>query len=203
MWKAADFKLFFFHLGPLLLFEKFCSNESLVESFLRLSVAIRLFSEKILEEKMISYAENQLNMFLNLFINAFSAESQSFNFHALRHLPTQVKDFGPLWLYSAFSYESANHLLIRTVSGSIKTPEKIADNFLVSQFNETISHSKSGINADLYTKLSQEALEFAKVNKLSNFQSRFDNGTIFTSEAYTYHKKIFQIALRSCLTESL
>ena len=33
MWKAADFKLFFFHLGPLLLFEKICSNESLVESF--------------------------------------------------------------------------------------------------------------------------------------------------------------------------
>ena len=138
---------------------------------------------------MISYAENQLNMFLNLFINDFSAESQSFNFHALRHLPTQVKDFGPLWLYSAFSYESANHLLIRTVSGSIKTPEKFVDNFLFSQFNETSSHSKSGINADLYTKLSQEALEFAKVNRLWNFHSRFDNGTIFTSEAYTYHKK--------------
>ena len=51
---------------------------------------------------MISYAENQLKMLLNLFINAFSAESQSFNFHALRHLPPQVKILVPLALICFF-----------------------------------------------------------------------------------------------------
>ena len=145
--------------------------------------------KKNLDDNVIYYAEKQLKEFFNQFTSVFGRESQSFNFHALRHLATQVKKFGPLWLYSAFSYESANHLLLRTGSGSIKTPETIVEKFLVAQFTETKFYSKSSVNVDLYTKLSNEALIFASKNNLTNFHSRYANNIVFTSEAYTYNKK--------------
>ena len=188
-WKAGDYKLFFLHTGPLLFLDGYCTNKRLVESFMRLSVAVRLLSEKNLDDNVIYYAEKQLKEFFNQFTSVFGRESQSFNFHALRHLATQVKKFGPLWLYSAFSYEYANHLLLRTVSGSIKTPETIVEKFLVAQFTETKFYSKSSVNVDLYTKLSNEDLIFASKNNLTNFQSRYANNIVFTSEAYTYNKK--------------
>ena len=141
-----------------LFLDGYCTNKRSVESFMRLSVAVRLLSEKNLDDNVIYYAEKQLKEFFNQFTSVFGRESQSFNFHALRHLANQVKKFGPLWLYSAFSYESANHLLLRTVSGLIKNPETIVEKFLVAQFTETKFYSKSSVNVDLYTKLSNEAL---------------------------------------------
>ena len=55
----------------------------------------------------------KLKSTLKILVNVFGADSQSFNFHALRN----------------FSFETANHLLVRTLSGTIKTPESVVENF--------------------------------------------------------------------------
>ena len=61
-------------------------------------------------------------------------------FYTMRHLPEQVRRNGPLWLFSAFAFESANHHLIAAVSGTIKTPEKMVELFIRRQ---NISLAKS------------------------------------------------------------
>ena len=45
-WKAHDFKLFFFHTGPLS-FKDMNSHQNLLQSFLRLSVAIKILYKKM------------------------------------------------------------------------------------------------------------------------------------------------------------
>ena len=189
LWKASDYKIFFFHLGPILLNNSyFCGDRLFVENFMRLSLAIRLLSEFNVPEELVNYAEKQIEIFFRNFLTLFSVESQSFNFHAVRHLPEQVKMLGPLWLHSAFSYESANHMLIRTVKGSIKQPDKIVYNFLTSQFCEQNSSDCKTINTELYTKLSAECLHFATVNDLNSFRGRHFKNFLFTSESFTYKK---------------
>ena len=65
--KLADFPLFFFHLGPLIMFKSFSVDQLMIELFLRLSKAIRLLSEQKLIEAFLSDAENHLKFFLTIF----------------------------------------------------------------------------------------------------------------------------------------
>ena len=51
----------------------------------------------------------------------------------MRHLCDQVRPVGPLWNTSAFSYESANHFLVKNVAGTVKSPESIVEAFLKSK----------------------------------------------------------------------
>ena len=79
LWKAADFRLFFFHLGPLIMFQSFSVDHLLVELFLRLSEAIRLLSEQKSSEAILSDAENHLNFFWQ-FLKSFWSRLTAFQY---------------------------------------------------------------------------------------------------------------------------
>ena len=90
-WKATDYRLFLFHLGPLLLQQFSLSDSELAEIFCRVSFAIRVLSEQRLNDSIISHAEKQIKICLEKFLKVFSPESQSFNLHTIRHLVEQAK----------------------------------------------------------------------------------------------------------------
>ena len=97
-WKAADFKLFFFHLGPLILSKTLLHQNfaDQLQSYRCLSSTIRLLSGKFVTETQIENAENLIFDFFEDFVKNFGINLQSFNFHAMRHLPDQVREMGPL-----------------------------------------------------------------------------------------------------------
>ena len=113
-WKAFDFKWFFFHSGPLI-FRQLPVPKRFVHSFCLLSVAVRLLSDIIIEDTKIECAENLIHDFFQNIVELYDEKSQSFNFHTIRHLGEQVRRNGPLWLFSAFCFESANHNLLSAV----------------------------------------------------------------------------------------
>ena len=53
--------------------------------------------------------------------------SVSMNVHQLRHLVYHVKNFGPLWVYSCFSFESRNGDLKRLFPGTKNTSNQVLD----------------------------------------------------------------------------
>ena len=55
---------------------------------------------------------------------------ESINFHLLRHLSWQCETFGPLWVTSATAFESANHHLIRPVTGSVNICKLLAERYI-------------------------------------------------------------------------
>ena len=107
--------------------------------------------------------------------------------HTLRHLAHQCRQIGPLWLVSAFSFEFANHLLIRTIKGSVKKPNKIVEKSLHRQND---SQEAKEINCSLYVRLSVENQEYASKKNLFQIKSRLTCGGLFyTSSSFTYNKK--------------
>ena len=59
------------------------------------------------------------------FKELYGEEMQTYNFHSMRHPCDQVRRAGPLWNCSAIAFETASHLLIRALSGTIKNQEKL------------------------------------------------------------------------------
>ena len=198
-WKAADFKLFFFHIAPI------CVTENIIqprfikcfEKFMQLSLAIRLLSNVSVKEDDLIEAEKLINSFFEDFVDTFGLSSQSFNFHSMRHLVEQVRRIGPLWLFSAFAFESAHNQLLSAVSGTIRNPEKMLEKFLQHQFSHVSLKSHNILirslrttvpkeNFVLFTKVTECCLtKFPFLDK-SLYQSRYSDGigNFFASLSY-------------------
>ena len=66
-WKAADFKLFFFHLGPLLLRKLTSVKHQYYESFCTLVLAVRLLSERVVNCDALDAADDLISRFYTNF----------------------------------------------------------------------------------------------------------------------------------------
>ena len=88
----------------------------------------------------------------------------------MRHLCEQVRRNGPLWLFSAFCFESANHNLISDVQGTKKEPESIVQQFIKHQAALTCTII---IQAEKYlkglTSVGDETLRFCDNKNISSF----------------------------------
>ena len=110
----------------------------------------------------------------------------------MRHLIEQVRRNGPLWLFSAFCFESANHHLLSALSGTIKNPEKMVDRFFKHQasYDEFWQAEKSSKIACLtnFTKITDLVKKFCDEQKVELVFSRYVGNKknfitfLFTSE---------------------
>ena len=197
-WKAADYKLLFFHLLPLSLdcFNRMSSEHK--KSFQQLSLAVKLLSLKHIEEQHITSASNLIEEFFTNFVRLYGEDLQTYNFHSLRHLCDQVKNLGPLWNFSAFAFESANHYLIRALSGTIKKPERIAEQFVANKRTifkhlEQRKGASSYSDEEQFSKLTNVSLEcqdfceqtFASAARTYMGRFKGKEGLLFHSNSYT------------------
>ena len=83
-WKARDFKFFLFYYGGFCLRE--FVREDLLISFEKLALSMRLLSLQNIDPAHIDEAEKFLCDFLSNFVQLYGTDSQTFNFHSLRHL---------------------------------------------------------------------------------------------------------------------
>ena len=79
----------------------------------------------------ICLAEVCLTKFVIKVEELYGLSSCKFNVHFLTHLAHCVKDCGPLWATSTFTFESHNHVLINMFHGTQCVPKQITDTFLL------------------------------------------------------------------------
>ena len=190
-WKAADFKLLFFHLIPLMMQDLTTLSDELNKSFWNLSLAVRLLSLKFVQRKDVDAASRLMNTFFGTFRHLYGEEMQSYNFHSMRHLCDQVLRIGPLWVCSAFAFESANHSLLRTLRGTIKRPMRIVEIFLRIQKdspNNGATHLTNETNFAALTSVPDVCRKFCmRFGNTYSFSGRWKNpeGLVFNSLSYT------------------
>lgn len=71
----------------------------------------------------ITYAQlNQVNEILHKFVermeDMYSLAAMTYNVHQLLHMCKGICNWGPIWTYATFPFESANHRLLNAIHGS-------------------------------------------------------------------------------------
>ena len=129
--KANEFFNWMFYVSPVV-FRK-CIPGTLYESLLNLVFGIRLLLESSKENDIV--IRSLLNQFCSNIVDIFDGNerSETINVHSLRHLPDQVRRFGPLFAFSAMSFESANRILSEVYSGTHYECDVICRRFLQKQ----------------------------------------------------------------------
>ena len=116
--------------------------------------------------KKISIAERLLDMFCRNITSLYQCETaETINVHCLRHLAHQCRSFGPLFVFSAMSFESANRILSQGFSGTHSHCAVICRRYL-----EEHELACTPLEEDGATELLQE---WSSVNGEKLFQRRF------------------------------
>jgi len=121
----------------------------------------------------IDYLSTCINNLVCTLEQLYGLEHMSYNVHLLLHMPDCVRHWGPLWCYSAYSFESANGLFLKLFHGTQAVAKQIASSFLLLQrIQELIPITDSNdMNITYLTLLSQfvSGWDLLNVNKGISF----------------------------------
>lgn len=116
-WKATEFRLFLFYIGPVVL--KTVLNHDKFLNFLSLHVSLSFLSKTNWKDN-IEYAKTLLQYFVETFIVIYGSINSSHNIHNLLHICDDVERFGSLDMFSAFPFEN----FMRTFKKNIRKTDQ-------------------------------------------------------------------------------
>ena len=127
LFKANELKLYLLYLAPIV-FRPYLDDDSILRDLNYLVFSLRSLYETSEHSALCGIL---LEAFCrNLHFKYPGRNFESINFHLLRHLAWQCETFGPLWTTSASLFESANHYLIRPVTGTLNTCKLLVQRFI-------------------------------------------------------------------------
>lgn len=101
------------------------------EHLLLLCKAAYVLQTTCITQLELFYASQHLNEFVRNFETLYGRCHMTYNVHILLHLSDSVRNWGPLWCYSAYSFEGCNGFLLKLYHGTQSVPLQIVTSFLL------------------------------------------------------------------------
>jgi len=128
------------------------------EHFMLLSEAIYILSGTDLTPSDIYEARIKLNEFVGSFQSLYGLANMSFNVHQLLHVANCVCNWGPLWGYSAYTFEDFYGKLLQMFNGTQKVSNQIVQNFQHLQLMRILTNVLSEKNILDFLKIQNQLL---------------------------------------------
>ncbi|XP_037025608.1 uncharacterized protein LOC119066987 [Bradysia coprophila] len=194
--KASEFRSLLLYYLPVCL-PGLVSNEY-VHHIRILSAAVYKLLKADIPYKEVDQAENYLLQFVKDHQQLFGKENMVMVIHLLKHLSNSVRQLGPLWCHSAFSFERNNGCLLKLVNGTTDVLDQMSSKYTLSKSVPRIFKQKKFCRGKpviiVETHLELQCIESLERFDLSNKsisafkRIKLDN-VIYTSLLYTRPKK--------------
>lgn len=115
-WKASEYRSFLLFYGAVVLFN-ILDNERF-SHYLLLVHAMQILLKSGSSDADISYSEELLFTFCQNFDKFYHERFMTLNIHQLLHLPDSVRQLGPLYTHSCFSFEDKNGVILKMIRGT-------------------------------------------------------------------------------------
>lgn len=198
--KASEFRSLLLFYSPVVL--RGILKDKYLDHFILLSGSIYKLLTTNISNNDFDIAEKKLEKFVREYEVLYGKESMTMNVHLLTHMVFCVKNLGPLWTQSMFSFESNNATFSRYVKGcndvvcELKT-KYILDKSLLKE-NTPISARSDKLEYKSKIKLTSSELSVLSTivnvpldqNKLFQiYYTYIKNGERFTSLKYNMAEK--------------
>lgn len=170
-----------------------------IHHFNLLSSSVYLLLKSTIPNNALTETERNLKIFVKQYEEFYGEVSMTMNVHSLLHLVNCVRDFGPLWSFSMFPFESYNGLLKSFVVAPTDILHQISLRYMCyktinckreKEISETALF-KNEIDMPINPHY-MDAIEEAGLNQLTEIKcySTFKKkGILYTSTSYTKAKK--------------
>lgn len=168
-WKASEWRSFLLFYG-LAVLNGILPRKYWNHLFLLVFAVYHLLQERI-REGDVAIAEQALKKFVREFEGLYGTANVSFNVHLLTHLAASVRNWGPLWATSTFSFESFNGTLLKYFNGTTHVPVQIMKRYLRGRSLEkkgaTVMQNADENVKDLFSELQGSKCSSAKSVQIS------------------------------------
>ena len=127
-WKASEWRSFLLFFGPIILID--ILPVEFYNHFVLLTKAIFLMLKETISQRDLFDASQYLKTFVADFENLYGAQHCTYNMHQLLHVTDCVRNFGPLWGYSAYSFENFNGILQHYFHGTQAVGLQVVNSYL-------------------------------------------------------------------------
>lgn len=128
-WKGSAWRNFLlFYALPCL--EGYLAEPYLTHFSLLVSAVYKLSKSQITRME-VEEAYVQLKKFVSEYEGLYGLENMLYNVHLHNHLAESVHNFGPLWNFSLFPFESANGHLAKLANGTVACVNQICSKYLM------------------------------------------------------------------------
>jgi len=128
-WKASEFRSFLLFYGAPIL--KTILDTARFQHYLKLVQAMFLLLKFGSSKSDIDKAENLLTYFCKNFSELYDECYMTLNLHQLMHLADNVRNLGPLYTHSCFSFEDKNGFVLKTIRVTQNIDTQILTGYLL------------------------------------------------------------------------
>ena len=148
LWKAQEHRHFLLYFAPFVLLSVHRNSPSqnsndLFILYYILSTAVYILYEDNITETDIQAAEICIREFQFRVVHIFGDTVRTITLHSLKHLPEQVRKFGPLHRVSAMLFENLNRQLKESVTGTRGSAASMVYRYLNFQSHSVETCDKS------------------------------------------------------------
>lgn len=144
--KASEWKNF------ILYYSIPCLNDLLKPKYLKhwnlFVIALHIFLREKIPPHDFEIGKSALKKFVIDIEKLYGKEFMKYNIHLLTHIPEYILNYGALWAWSAFPFESYNSVIKHLFSGTQCIPDQICKSYCLLTYIKNNSHVLNDINCD-------------------------------------------------------
>nr|XP_054928516.1 uncharacterized protein LOC129385660 [Dermacentor andersoni] len=130
-WKASEWRDWLLYYSPFVLKDFPPSN--CYRNWTKFVVIMHFCLQSTVPMDKIPKVKELLIEFLREYEHIYGKECMTYNSHILVHMVDNVRQWGPLWSFSAYPFESMNGKLVRFVNGTRYAHLQIIEKFCILQ----------------------------------------------------------------------
>jgi len=163
-WKASEWRAFTLFYGLICL--RGILPDKYLTHFMLLSQAIYILLQDNITQIDICNAEICLRTFVSNFAVLYGSKNMTFNIHILLHIPNCVRNWGPLWNYSNYSFENVNGVLLNLFHGTQAVGKQICSSLRTLRNMNNIAIARSiNLPSSIHNLMHNLTIGFARMKK--------------------------------------
>lgn len=143
-WKATEFALFLFYVGPIVLKDMLSADAYLNFQVLHVASTILSRTDVLADQSAINYAEMLMKYFVESFTTLYGRKHVSHNIYNTLHIANDVRRFGSMHSFSAFQFEN----FLGSIKRQLRSGSKPLQQIIKRKFEEYNNLSVENITTE-------------------------------------------------------
>ncbi|XP_042149325.1 uncharacterized protein LOC121837672 [Ixodes scapularis] len=139
-WKATEWRAWLLYYSPFVL--NGVLPKPYLKNWCRFSAIMHALLADVAALDRLGAIEAEIAVFMREYQDLYGCAQMTFNLHLIVHLCDSVRQWGPLWGFSAFPFENINGVIKKSFHGTQYVPQQICRKPLLSQFLPTLANSQ-------------------------------------------------------------
>ena len=200
-WKASEWKYFLILYAPIVL--KGILPSKFYRHLLLLSNSAFVLLKENITQLELFHVSQYFQVFVEDFEKLYGKPNMSFNVHLLLHITESVRNWGPFWCFSAYTFENYNGCLLKMFHGTQSVPLQIVNSITRLRDIDSLALSTMPRAPDGVSKVFCELLDgVCDVKKFCRWQDVVYFGVGKIISLSLYEKSAIELILRKSVSEN-